>query len=205
MGILDFMKKKKVVSKKVSKQKTPEVNSFGESFDKLAPDGELPWGWHYHNRDFTEKISNEYRYFLNLWCDSRNKSPKEQYSALKTFVLYMEDVKKLCKSKGECFEFWCNEFLIGSDYYEKRKQELDFLTANFDKIQADYDKQQKITVEVVIDLLKMNDGILQSEFWHLFDEVCQAKVKDIIYNLQTEGKIEKTKSGRSYILHYKGQ
>lgn len=203
MGIFDFMKKKNDLSRKVQPN-TPKVNTSGECLDRLTEEGELPCGWHYHNREFTEKINNEYRYFLNNWCNSRNKSPKEQYSALKSFVLYIEDVERLCRSKGECFEFWCNEILIGKEYREERRKELDFLTANFDKLQSDYDKKQQVTVEVVIDLLQMNNGILQADFWHLFDEVCQPKAKEIVYNLQNEGKIEKTKSGRSYTLHYKG-
>ena len=56
----------------------------------------------------------------------------------------------------------------------------------------------------VILLLKENDGILQSDFWKLFDdEICQAAASDIVYALLKEGKIERTKVGRSYSLHYK--
>ena len=72
-------------------------------------------------------MSGEYTYFLNMWLDSRSKSPKEQYSALKSFVLYLEDAEKLCKSKGECFEWWFYNVLTSTDYISKRKQELNDL------------------------------------------------------------------------------
>ena len=126
MGLFDFMKKKT----KVPKQK--ETNSFGEGYDRLTPEGELPWGWVTRNKEFCNKINGEFSYFLNLWLDARKKSPKEQYPALKAFVVYLEDAEKLCKSKGECFAFWFQEILTSKDYTEKRKNELENLAAKLD-------------------------------------------------------------------------
>lgn len=114
-----------------------------DDLEHLTKEGELPWGWHTHTKEFTNKVNNEYSYFLNMWIEARNKSPKELYEALKSFVLYLEDVEKLCKSKGECFEFWFREILTGKGYVEKRKKELEELTANFDKLQANYEKRNK--------------------------------------------------------------
>lgn len=85
---------------------------------------DLPWGWISQNKVFVEKIQNEYSNFLNDWLNSRKKSPKEHYSVLKSFIIYLEDVERLCKSKGECFEFWYYEILTSRDYLKKRKQDL---------------------------------------------------------------------------------
>ena len=74
--------------------------------DHLTEEGELPFGWVYRNRDFVDRINAEYTYFLNTWLESRSKSPYEQRNALKSFVIYLDDVENLCRSKGECFEFW---------------------------------------------------------------------------------------------------
>lgn len=137
MALFDFMKKKAPVTK----QPKVETNSFGERYDRLTANGELPFGWIYQNREFTAKIQSEYSYFLNMWIDARNMSPKEQYPALKSFVMYLEDVEKLCKSKGECFEFWFYEILTGKGYIENRKQELEELIANFDELQMNYNKR----------------------------------------------------------------
>lgn len=215
MGIFDFLKKKAAPEKHSPIAKKAGTNSFGERFDKLTAEGDLPFGWVYHHKEFTEKIGGEYTYFLNNWLETHDKSPKEQYQALKSFVLYLEDAEKLCKIKGECFEFWFYNYLSTKDYIAKRKAELEELTANFDALQKEYEakkrweeEKQRRIIEMkpaVIILLKENDGILQSDFWKLFDdEICRAAASDIVYALLKEGKIERTKSGRSYILHYKG-
>ena len=95
--------------------------------------GELPWGWVTRNKEFCGRINSEFTYFLNEWLQSMNKTPLEHYSALKSFVVYLEDVEKLCKSKGECFDFWFNEILTGKGYVEKRKKELEELTSTLKK------------------------------------------------------------------------
>lgn len=208
MGLFNFKKKKDV------KVVFMEPSEPDDDMEHLTKKGELPYGWVYRNREFTSKIQSEYSYFLNAWIESRTKSPKEQYPALKSFILYLEDAEKLCKSKGECFEFWFYELIASTDYINKRKEELKVLVENMDSLQEEYElrlrkeeeKQQKI-IEIkpdVILLLKENDGILQSDFWKLFDdELCRSAASDIVYALTKEGKIERIKSGRSYILHYK--
>lgn len=198
MGLFNFLKKK----------------TQGECLDKLTPEGELPFGWIYRNNEFVSHINDEYSHFLNMWLDSRNKSPREQYPVLKSFVLYLEDVEKLCKAKGECFECWFYKILTSKDYIEKRKKELTELVTNIDILQKEYElklwkeeEKQRMIVKMksdVILLLKENDGILQSDFWKLFDdEICRSAASDIVYALVKEGKIQRTKSGRSYALHYK--
>lgn len=220
MGFFDFLKKFNAkentnaratqpspdqITQKPQAPKT-EVNSFGERLDRLTEDGELPWGWVTHNNDFTGKIGKEYTYFLNNWLDSRNKSPKEQYSALKSFILYLEDAEKLCKAKGECFELWFCEYLITKDYIKKRKRELEALTANLDELQSNFIKRNEELSgldERIIKMLIDNPGILQSEFIKMFDSLIQNDVREKLYFMEKSGKLERTKSGRSYILHYK--
>lgn len=227
MGILDLFKSKKVEKKKDlnilsgsglveyirSNLKEPTNENVLKALDKitkpdedlehLTPEGEFPWGWHSQNKDFTSKIESEFSYFLNVWLDAKNKSPKEQHSALKSFVLYLEDVEKLCKSKSECFEFWFYNILITPDYLETRKKELKDLVDNLEELQEIYEKKQNL-FPAVIELLKANDGILQSDFKKLFDEPFQNEVADILYHLHKEGKLEKIKEGRTYILHLRG-
>lgn len=127
-GLVDYIKSnleeptQKNVSKVLDRVAKPD-----DDLDHLTKDGDLPWGWHSYAKEFTDKIDGEYSYFLNMWLESRNKSPKEQYSALKSFVLYLEDAAKLCRAKGECFEFWFYNILTSSDYIDKRKKELNDL------------------------------------------------------------------------------
>lgn len=205
MGIFDFLKKKNTVAKTPQAPKI-ETNSFGERLDRLTSEGELPWGWIYRNREFTEKIGGEYTYFLNMWLDSRSKSPLDQYSALKSFVLYLEDVEKLCKSKGECFEFWYYRILTTPDYITKRKSELTELIANFDELQSNFLKRNKELSDLGERIIKMlidNPGILQSNFVKLFDPLVQNDVREKLYFMEKSGELERTKSGRSYVLNYR--
>ena len=123
MGLFDFMKKKAPAT-------NTGTNSSGERYDRLTPDGELPWGWATRNKEFCDRINKEFSYFMNAWLEARDKTPIEYYSALKSFVVYLEDIEKLCKSKGECFEFWFHEILTTTGYTEKRKKELEELNAN---------------------------------------------------------------------------
>ena len=122
MGLFDFMKKKAPAP-----QQQPKANI--EQYDRLTSDGDLPFGWVTKNKEFCDKINSEYSYFLHTWLDSRKMSLMEQYQALKSFILYLEDVERLCKSKGECFEFWFREVLTSEDYIDMRKKELEKLQA----------------------------------------------------------------------------
>ncbi len=232
MGILDFMKK--AVAKinaanqtepkretKVNITFTETVNGktqtvtvdeseidddvFPTDYDHLTKDGDLPWGWIYRNRDFTGQIQNEYSYFLHMWIDSKNGSPKERYQALKSFVLYLDDAGKLCESKGECFEFWYYNIVASKDYIEKRKGELEELIANFDKLQADFEKRAVHLSDLderIIKMLIENPGVLQSDFVKMFDPLVQNDVREKLYFMEKAGDLERTKSGRSYILNY---
>lgn len=206
-GLVDYIKSnlEKPTQENISKV-LDRVAKPDDDLDHLTKDGDLPWGWHTYTKEFTGKIGNEYSHFLNMWLESRSKSPKEQYSALKSFVLYLEDAEKLCKAKGECFEFWFYNDLTSLDYIQKRKSELEELTANFNKLQADFEKRNDALSgldEKIIQTLIDNPGVLQSDFVKLFDSLVQNDVKEKLYFMEKSGKLEKTKSGRSYILHYK--
>lgn len=206
MALFDFMKKKAPVAKQQSMPTKPETNSFGERYDRLTADGELPFGWIYRNKDFTDKIQNEYLYFCNMLHDSKSKSPKEQYNALRSYAIYIEDVEKLCKSKGECFEFWFQEILTYKGCIERTRNELEELSSNLDELQANYTKRNLLLSDLdnkIIEILSNSSGILQSDFIKLFDPLIQDDIREKLYILEKAGKLEKTKAGRSYVLHYK--
>lgn len=149
MGLFDFLKNIKkenentthfdIIIKPGEKPSPKPVTDM----EHLTADGELPWGWVTHNNEFTGKIGSEFTYFLNSWLDARKKSPKELHSALKSLIMYLEDAEKLCKSKGECFESWFYHNLITPDYIDKRKAELEKLSANLDKLEEKYIQKQQ--------------------------------------------------------------
>lgn len=193
----------------IKKPEDDNHNSFGEPLDKLV-NGELPWGWVGAKREFVGKIQNEYGYFLNRWISARNKNPKDEYAALKSFVLYMQDVKKLCASKGECYEFWCNEILIGKGYLEKRTEELKDLENNLEDLEEKYKKRAFFETEILpnlenelLKIIKENPGIIQKDIYKKFDQDLKSDISSLLYFMAKDGKIKREKAGNSYKLNIK--
>ncbi|EOZ2853515.1 hypothetical protein ACQQ4G_003101 [Listeria monocytogenes] len=170
---------------------------------------ELPLGWYYQNRDFTEKIGNEYRYFLNLWLDSRNKTTRERCGALKSFVLFLEDAMKLCKKKGKYFYFWFTECFADVKYLNQRKEELKYIEDHYDELLKQdeiNEKKEKALVTLKADLLKIiisNKGILQTELYKMFDASLKNDISTELYYLCKDGYIVREKSGKTYKLFMK--
>lgn len=127
MGLFDLLGKKKKP----------------DDLEHLTKDGELPWGWFNANREFTDRMKEEYSYFLNQWIESRGKEPKKQYETLKSLVLWLDDAKKLCYSKNECFAKWFSDCIATDDYIEKRRKEVLNLVKNFDALDKEWKEKHK--------------------------------------------------------------
>ncbi len=184
--------------------KIHNVNTLGESLDKLI-DGELPFGWVAHYKEFTDKVQAEYNTFLEAWWAVSGKHPRQEYAALKSLVIYHEDIQKLCCKKGECFEFWCKEILIGKNMYDKRKDDLAKLESNLEALVEEYEGKQEvensITSDGLLKLIEEKQPILQKDLYKLFDNpYAKAVISDKLYWLDKEGKIKRTKAGNTYSL-----
>lgn len=116
-----FKKKKPTVLESMQKSK---VNSFGNDLTKLNENGELPFGWVAHNVEFTNQIESEYKYFKDEYIKVKNDFDLNHYSALKSFLMYLEDAKKLCESKGECHAKWYSNIIYDEDYIVEKQEEL---------------------------------------------------------------------------------
>ncbi len=197
MGIFDVFKKKE------SKSTDIDFIKPSEDQEHLTSDGRLPWGWYAQNKNFIDNISEEYKYFFDNWYDSKKLSPKEQYAALKSFVMYMNDAKKLCYAKNECFAYWFDG-VASPEYIDEMVAELEELEKNVEQLQESYTMRMNLLdglEDRVVEKLIECDGIIQSEFLKMFDKRIKDDVSYMLYNWSNEGKIERIKSGRSYILH----
>lgn len=190
----------------ISAPKDDHHNVFGESIDHLDEDGELPFGWVAHNSDFTGKMENEFSHFRNNWVSSQNDVKKE-YATLKSLIQYMKDVQALCDSKGECFSFWCSEYLIGKEFLEKRKTELQYIENNMDELleKEKFDKafKENLLPHLREDLLKIiedNPGILQTDVYKMFEPEAKDHLSSELYFMAKENLIHREKQGRSYAL-----
>lgn len=201
MGLFGLFSKKKPVKPEAIEQ--PKANGMGESLDSLTAEGDIPFGWVSANRDFTRKIESEYIYFFAKWYESKDRGPKEQYAALKSFVLYMNDVKKLCASKGECFAFWQDRTLFNDDYINELTEKMQYINENFADLEDEYQREQYIKHCILPELpgiIKANPGILQTEIFKMYPVDCKNLISFELYAMSRNGKIIREKSGRTYSL-----
>ena len=171
--------------------------------DTEEPEDEddFPWGWFTENKGFTDQIKREYSHYLHTWVDSCNKSPRELYSSLKSFVRYMKDVQKLCKRKGKYFELWFDEVLTGKGYLETRQKELDDLSEKWVDLQKAYEiKEEKLTHldDDIWNLLTLNGSMLQTDIYKNFDSNLKQDIQEKLYIWSISGKISRVKEGRTY-------
>lgn len=103
-------------------------NTFGDRIDVLDSDGNLPWGWIAHHKDFVNDIESKHKHFMNLWLDSRSGSQQQQYEGLKSFITFLEDAKQISYEKGECYFKWFQNIIADDNYINQRIQELNQLT-----------------------------------------------------------------------------
>lgn len=200
MGLFGlFGKKKKAKKKTIKKQSVrsqPNVR-----MDRLTPDGLLPKGWRQANKKFTDSVIAEYKYFSDCYFDSKRKSPKEQYAALKSLVMYMRDIKRVCAKKGECFSYWLGEVFSDiemNQYTEK----LSYIEKNIRELDGQY-KMSVTVIDKLPDIIKKNPGILQTDVYKMFPPEYKNIISNELYSMDRSGKITRTKSGRSYTLHLK--
>lgn len=187
-----------------------KVNACGESLDKLV-NGDLPFGWVSHNKAFTDKMQSELTYFnRQVWDAEDDGNPIARRNTLKSLLQYMEDAQKLCDNKGECFSLWCSDYLMGENQKKHTSDKLNALEKNWKQEMERYQAKQKeaefaaaFTDDIIIEAIKQNPDILQKDFYDVFDSAYKVIIKNKVYQMAQEGKIERIKSGNSYILKVK--
>lgn len=194
------------------KEKADVLTKIAEpaaDLEHLDKDGELPWGWHtHHDRKFTDQIESKFNYLRTQWIFSRNSgSPQEECAALKSLLLYMDDAQRASDRKGECYSFWCSEYLINQEWKNKLQEQLKNLEENMDERIAEYEKRMAtigiISDDLLLSEVQKHDGILQKDFYKLFSGCDKKIISEKLYYMAKEGKIERTKSGNSYVLKIK--
>ena len=188
MGLLDFLKK--------------PTNSSGERLDRLTPEGELPWGWHYANREFTERLEQDYMLLSDSLSAAKRQGVLQKYAALKSLVVFMEDAGKLCRSKGECFEKWSLIIVSNPVVLEENKTELRYMAANMDALLKTEKVLTKLKAELK-DIIRKEPGIVQSELYKRFDPSVKNHISNELYQMEIHNVVVREKSGRSYKLYMK--
>lgn len=192
----------------ISATKDNKHNTFGETLDKLDSRGELPWGWEYANKDFINSHDGKLTY-LSIQC-SEVASIDDEIEKLSQFIDYYYSYKNECKHKGECFYKYFENMYMNChnnknpcfEFVAPKEERLSYIKENYDNIK--YIEQQKNNLyENIINIIKSNAGILQSELIKQYDESIKENVKDVLYELKTSGVLIREKSGRSFKLYIK--
>ena len=181
----------------ISTPKDEHHNTFGDDLRHLTPDGELPWGWVYHNKKFIEKQEARIEKQWSAVIDS--KLTDDKLGAYRKYFNVVNAVGETCKKAGECHYKWFCECIIGSVWYNDQMEKY----RRFQLEAPDLIKREKLleTLEAdVMEKLNENNGILQSNFIKMFDPVIKNDISSFLYYAEKYGKIKRTKSGRSYIL-----
>lgn len=190
MGLFDMFGKKK------------KTNCMGEDLDCLTPEGKLPFGWYYANKQFTQKIEGEYRNFSTAYIEATKKGALAEYEALISLILYMEDAKRLCSTLGECYVEWASVMVANPDELASLKDRLKYLEENMD----DLLKRERMIKHLKTDLLHIitdEPGVIQSDLYRRFDASMKNHIYNELYMMETNGAIIREKSGRSYKLFAK--
>lgn len=195
----------------ISAPKDNKHNTFGQSIEHLDEDGELPFGWIAHNKKFIDKIQGDFNYFLNRWLSSKKANdPLQEFSGLKSLILYIQDCQELCYEKGECFYKWFSDCVADEEYFGKRIEDLKYLEDHMDELlqKAEIEKniERNLLPHLRADLLKIikeSPEILQTDVYKRFVPAAKEHVSSELYSLSKDGLIVREKSGRTYKLHIK--
>lgn len=196
MGLFDLFKPKTAIKNDRNR------NSFGEDISRLTKDGELPWGWIYANRDFTDKIKAEYECFSARVYEAKKRGVDAHQVALKDLLQYREDVRRLCASKGECFAKWASDFINIPKVWEAEKEELRSIEENKDGIIKQENTLKNLRKDLT-SIIKSEPGIVQSDLYTRFEPSLKGAISNELYQMETHGIIIREKSGRSYKLYMK--
>lgn len=196
MGLFGFLKKK-------------------VDLTKLDKDGDLPWGWHTANKEFTEKIEAQYQLLDDDWRKALHHNVYMEREALIQLIQFMESIKDFCDSKDECFSFWASILVANPEILDGRKMRLDYIERNAEKIEAEIAEREEerrkkeleetltpIVKEKIKLLLTDSPGFLQKDIYDMFTDDDEASVSSLaLYQLRRDGLIVREKAGRTFKLY----
>ncbi len=103
-------------------RKNKNKNSIGERLDRLTPEGELPFGWTAYNQAVVKKMDDDWLLF-RLRIDNA-KEPLEKRTAMKSFLLFLEDGKKHYYGINECAGKYFEYYICNTPYTATVKNRL---------------------------------------------------------------------------------
>ena len=191
MGLFDLFKRNKAEIKVLAaKTENPEE-------ERMFPDG-----FFYENRHFLKEIEDHFHYFQDEYISAKKqeKGILAVRSALTSFIVYMEDVERICASKGETFVKWSKLKICNEVSMESYRNDLKKIEDNLEEL---IKKENLLNwlKPALLNIIIEEPGIYQPDIYKRFDAELKPEVSNQLYLLYANGFITREKSGRSYKLY----
>lgn len=112
MGLFGLFGKR---NRKKTTLKPKGKNCVGERLDRLTADGDLPFGWVAHNKQFVDAQQNKINQQLAEVGDAKGNAA--QLEAFRAYFNTVDEVGRYCKKKGPCHYRWFTYYIIESQWY----------------------------------------------------------------------------------------
>lgn len=130
----------------------------------------------------------------------------ESYYALKSKCVSLgPDYQKYFSDMWEHLHNSKNQDFSYIDRYEKELNDLQENRTDMEAKEALHEKAAERLEEKVTALLKDSQSILQTDIYKQFDPIVQKDIQSILYFMEKDGIISRTKAGKTYQIKYKGQ
>lgn len=181
-----------------------EETSYGS--DELDEYGELPIGWigrhHEELRNMEENVVAHVKA-----AQDTSKPVDERIEEYETAIRLYGRMKERFVSKGECYakyfsDMWENCHNSKCEIYkyiDPVAEELTQLRENYDTLK----RREAILSTLDANLfqyIKSEGKVLQTDIYKAFDPVVKTDIMNILYQWAKEGRINREKSGRSYLV-----
>ena len=176
----------------------------GQQIDRLDANGHIPYGWYSINYQFTQEMKANYDYFLNRYIAAKKEEQGiiAVRNALEDLITFMEDAKRVCEARGECFVAWGSKCIFNQYSMDDRKRELLEIEEN---LQALIEKENLIKWlrPQLLRIIREEPGVVQSSIYKRFSPELKSEVQDQLYFLYSHDVIVREKNGRSFSLYIK--
>lgn len=130
----------------------------------------------------------------------------ESYYALKSKCVSLgPDYQKYFSDMWEHLHNSKNQDFSYIDRYEKELNDLQENRTDMEAKEALHEKAAERLEEKVTALLKDSQSILQTDIYKQFDPIVQKDIQSILYFMEKDGIISRTKVGKTYQIKYSGQ
>lgn len=153
-----------------------------------------------------EKLKKLEDNMVKNFCRSgESSSVDEKIKYMKISIEYGEQLYSYCLSKRGYKKYlhdtWQHCLKDGGDYLKRSIAELKELELNYDE----YKDQEALYSELlikVLDHIKNNPGILQTDIYKHLGKEYQDMISGILYKYAKDNIIAREKKGRTYAVHY---